>query len=184
MKINANILENYQNWNERCALELARSTGEPSIHQNDAPIYSWTSIKCQKFFSIFSSSFSIRFSFSVRCGPLQTWCNRIESDTWDRGMVRLAAVSIVCARCVCQLHRCAPCHAPSVFGSQCGSQKVAHPLRRRHVSTLFSPADTPPVGKWSSAGLPCVLQLRMPFTHCFTPFTRTVCYVGVAGAHK
>lgn len=50
----------------------------------------------------------------------------------------------------------APCHAPSVFGSQCGSQKVAHPLRRRHVSTLFSPADTPPVGKWSSTGLPCV----------------------------
>lgn len=133
-----NILKNYQNWNERCALELALSTGEPSIHQNDAPIYSWTSIKCQKFFSIFSFSFSIRFSFSVRCGPLQTWCNRIESDTWDRGMVRLAAVSIVYARCVCQRHRCAPCHAPSVFGSQCGSQKVAHPLRRRHVSTLFS----------------------------------------------
>lgn len=40
-------------------------------------------------------------SFSVRCGPLQTWCNRIESDTWDRGMVRLAAVSDrVCTLCM------------------------------------------------------------------------------------
>lgn len=178
-----NILKNYQNWNERCALELARSTGEPSIHQNDAPIYSWTSIKCQKFFSIFSFSFSIRFLFLFAAA-------HFKRDATASSLTLEIGEWFVWLQCRSCMHAVyvndigAPCHAPSVFGSQCGSQKVAHPLRRRHVSTLFSPADTPPVGKWSSTGLPCVLQLRMPFTHCFTPFTRTVCYVGVAVAHK
>lgn len=101
MKINAKHFEKLSKLKRALCgpsvLELARFTGEPSIHQNDAPIYSWTSIKCQKFFSIFHFPFDFLFLFLLpRCGPLQTWCNQIESDTWDRGMVRLAAVSWSC----------------------------------------------------------------------------------------
>lgn len=161
MKINAKHFEKLSKLKRALCgpsvLELARFTGEPSIHQNDAAIYSWTSIKCQKFFSI-SIPFSIRFSFSVSVASVRPTSNvmqpnrvwHLRSGNGSSG----GSVDRVCSR-LCQRHR-PPCHAPSVFGSQCGSQKVAHPLRRRHVSTLFACRHAP-IGKWSSTGLPCVV---------------------------
>lgn len=147
MKINAKHFEKLSKLKRALCgpsvLELARFTGEPSIHQNDAAIYSWTSIKCQKFFSIFHFPFDFLFLFLLpRCGPLQTWCNQIESDTWDRGMVRLAAVSIVYAP---DYVNDIGLHATPLL---CLAANAVAKKLLIHCGVamfqLFSPADTPP----------------------------------------
>lgn len=180
MKINAKHFEKLSKLNRALCgpsvLDLARFTGEPSIRQNDAPIYSWTSIKCQKFFGS-SDLFSIfRFPFDFlslahfkRDATKSSLTLEIVHCLW----VCLAADSIVCMLDYVNDFGPFPCHAPSVFGSQCGSQNVAHPLRRRHVSTLFDCRHAPsPPPSWQvivdRVAMCCLTSNSHSYTHIHT----------------